>query len=339
MTEHLMKCIYCLEDKRSNLFTRDHVLPESFGSFEKNFTLINTVCGVCNEFFGKGIETYLARDTFEGGTLRYETNVKNLSEFKSIGKKGQLNIKISEGKCKGIYVYRDYSDRDGKILIKPCPQIGFLRICGDYEYYLLDKIQDKHKLNQNEYNLKDIISIRILACNPNHAKKLLNEKGFTIINLVDAGYPNDFNDKFLCEIERDVDDVIFRAIAKIGFNYLAYWEGIDFVIQSSFDPIRKYIRWGEKPDIPLKGVQKGPFFSDEKYSNKKRSGHIIAINWESNERSLVARISLINFMPYIIRLAKDDYGKYKHVKRGHFFNIKDRNILEMKYEQGIGYDD
>lgn len=74
------------------------------------------VCDVCNDFFGKNIEIHLARDTFEGGTLRYETNVKNPSDFKSIGKKGQLNIKISEGKYKGIYVYRDYSDRDGKIL-------------------------------------------------------------------------------------------------------------------------------------------------------------------------------------------------------------------------------
>ena len=327
-----MKCIYCLKDKESCFFkSREHVLPESFGSFRNNFTLKTMVCDVCNDFFGKNIEIHLARDTFEGGTLRYETNVKNPSDFKSIGKKGQLNIKISEGKYKGIYVYRDYSDRDGKILIKPCPQIGFLRICGDYEYYLLDKIPDKHKLNQNEYNLKDIISIRILACNPNHAKKLLNEKGFTIINLVDAGYPNDFNDKFLCEVERDVDVVIFRAIAKIGFNYLAYWEGTDFVIHNSFDLIRNYIMRGEKSDIPLRGMQKGPFFSDEKCSNKKRLGHIIAINWESNERSLIAQISLFNLMIYFIRLAKDASGKYKHIKKGHFFNIKDRNILEMGY--------
>ncbi|HAB54090.1 MAG TPA: hypothetical protein DCE80_18240 [Ignavibacteriales bacterium] len=325
----LMKCIYCLEDKRSNLFTRDHVLPESFGSFEKNFTLINTVCGVCNEFFGKGIETYLARDTFEGGTLRYETNVKNLSEFKSMGKKGQLKIKILKGKYKGAYVYTNDSNKDGGVLITPCPQIGFLKSCGDYEYYLLDKIPHKHNLNQSEYNLKDIRSIKVLACDPDDAKKILNEKGFVIENFRDIEIPNDFNDKFLCEVERDVDDTVFRAIAKIGFNYLAYWEGTDFVIQSSFDPIRKYIRCGKKPDIPLRGMQKGPFFSDEKYSSKKRLGHIIAINWESNERSLVARISLFNFMTYIIRLAKDDYGKYKHIKRGHFFNVKGRNILEM----------
>lgn len=324
-----MKCIYCLEDKGSNLFTRDHVLPESFGSFEKNFTLINTVCGVCNEFFGKGIETYLARDTFEGGTLRYETNVKNLSEFKSIGKKGQLKIKILEGKYKGAYCYRDCSNKDRNVLIKPCPQIGFLKSSGDYEYYLLDKIPDKHKLNQNEYNLKDIISIRILACDPNHAEKILNGKGFDIIILGDSGYPNDFNDKFLCEVEREVDDIIFRAVAKIGFNYLAYWEGADFVIQNSFNPIRNYIRWGEKPEIPLRGMRKGHCFSDERCSNKKRLGHIIAINWENEERSLVARISLFNLMIYFIRLAKDESGRYKNIKRGHFFNIKNRNILEM----------
>lgn len=171
----------------------------------------------------------------------------------------------------------------------------------------------------------------MFACDPNYAKKILNEKGFVIENFRDIEVPNEFNDKFLCEVERDVDDVIFRAMAKIGFNYLAYWEGTDFVIQNSFDPIRKYIRWGEKPDIPLRGMQRGPFFSGERCSNKKRLGHIIDINWESNERSLIARISLFNLMIYFIRLAKDDSGKYKHIKKSHFFNIKDRNILEMGY--------
>lgn len=52
-TEDFMKCIYCLEDKQSNYFkNREHVLPESFGSFKNNFTLKNMVCDVCNVFLG-----------------------------------------------------------------------------------------------------------------------------------------------------------------------------------------------------------------------------------------------------------------------------------------------
>lgn len=337
-----MKCIYCLEDKQSNYFkNREHVLPESFGSFKNNFTLKNMVCDVCNVFLGNNIEIYLARDTFEGGTLRYETNVKNPSKFKSIGKKGQLKIKILEGIYKGVYVYRDYSDENGTILIKPYSQIGFLQSSGDYKYYLLDETPQKSDLKQNEYNLKDIIPIRVLACDPNHAKKILNEKGFNIVNLNDIEVTNDISNNFLCtcEVEREIDDIVFRAAAKIGFNYLGYWEGTDFVCHNLFDPIRNYIRWGEKTDIPLRGMQKGPFFSDEKCANRKRLGHIITINWESNERSLVVRISLFNLMIYFIRLAKDESGKFKNIKRGHFFNIQGRNILEMKYGWGIGYDD
>jgi hypothetical protein len=70
-------------------------------------------------------------------------------------------------------------------------------------------------------------------------------------------------------------------------------------------------------------------FPDEEALKKKQAGHIIAIHWEEKEKSLVARVSLFNFAQYVVRLAKDEQGQYKHIKKGHFFNLRQMNILEL----------
>ena len=77
-----MKCIYCLEDKPIQSFTKvEHVLPQSFGSFQNNFTLHGAVCDECNQYFGDNLEIDLGRDTFEG-ISRHEYGTIGPKEFK-----------------------------------------------------------------------------------------------------------------------------------------------------------------------------------------------------------------------------------------------------------------
>ena len=47
-----LKCIYCLEDKDGEAFSRDHVIPKSFGIFDNKLTLINKLCEECNREMG-----------------------------------------------------------------------------------------------------------------------------------------------------------------------------------------------------------------------------------------------------------------------------------------------
>jgi len=52
-----MKCVYCVEDKPLSSFTKvEHVMPQSFGLFTNNLTLVNTVCDDCNQYFGDNLE-------------------------------------------------------------------------------------------------------------------------------------------------------------------------------------------------------------------------------------------------------------------------------------------
>lgn len=45
----LHRCIWCVTDKLESEFNVEHVMPQAFGTFEQNFTLIHTVCAACCE--------------------------------------------------------------------------------------------------------------------------------------------------------------------------------------------------------------------------------------------------------------------------------------------------
>jgi len=86
----------------------EHVMPQSFGRFKNNLTLIETVCDVCNEYFGNNLELDLGRGSWEG-LSRYTHGVKPPDQYKSHGARSGLTFKIREGKLKGAYATLKYS--------------------------------------------------------------------------------------------------------------------------------------------------------------------------------------------------------------------------------------
>lgn len=334
-----MKCIYCLEDKSDDHFTSaEHVIPQSFGLFRNNFvlnTLDNnkTVCNSCNDYFGKSLEIDLARDSFEG-TTRVEHKIKKPSEFKTLGKRSRLIIKTLEGPFKGCYAYREYSQQENKVLLKPFPQVGFLkRNSNEYEYFLLDQIPRRDSSIETKYNLNDSEGIIILGCDPTIGDDFLKNKGFTLKIKGVQEPPSKQDGNWLCEVEGKIDQKIFRAIAKIAFNYLAYFEGTKFVMHGDFDPIRKFIRIGEKADYPLIRVVNEAILADEKDSDRRRLGHIVTANWADDKASIIAQVSLFNWAKYYVSLARNFSGERRSITRGHFFNTYSQEIMEMGVEK------
>jgi len=332
-----MKCIYCLQEKTSSCFKKtEHVLPQSFGKFKNNLTLNikndprlkEVVCDECNDHFGKNLEISLGRDTFEG-MVRFEHEVKKTHEFKSPGKKSRLKIKIDEGSCKGAFAYREYSEIDDKIVIKPIPQIGFKKRENDttYEYFPLDEIPDKNFL-ENNFDLKAVKSIHVLGTDSETAKKYLSDKN---IPFKPAGesYPSGNMDDLGCEVTGRIDQIIFRALAKIGFNYLTYWAGPEFVLRQSFNPIRRFIRFGEKGDYPFVIIIEKTILGDEPVVGKRRVGHLITLDRSKNKQSIVSQVSLFNLMTYSVLLAINYNRNDFLLQRGSFFNIADNEIYEL----------
>lgn len=324
-----MKCIYCLQDKPECSFTKtEHIIPQSFGVFRNNFTLNEVVCDECNKFFGDKLEIYLARDTFEG-VSRFNLNIKESNQFKSLGKRSKLIIKVNEGPCSGSYAFLEFSPLDNKVILKPVPQIGFLNNNGEFKYFLLDEIPTIDFLEKEGFNIKISGSIVIFGCDLDRAKVLLAEKGINKFNFEGEKGFSEPNKDFLCIVKRVVDDVVVRPIAKIAFNYLAFWEGKDFVLDHSFDTIRNYIRFGIKPDYPFFLTVDDPILGDEPIEGLRRVGHLITVDWALDRTSIFAQVSLLNWMNYKVLLTRDFHRDKREITRGHFFNPINQEIFEL----------
>ena len=325
-----MICIYCLEDQTQSSFTKvEHVVPQSFGRFENNLTLHETVCDGCNKYFGDNLEIALARDTYEGG-LRFEYGLRQPSEFKSLGKKTRLTVRIHEGEFRGAYACREYSETQGGIIVKPVPQVGFRKaVDSEIGYYLLDAIPPKQYFDQNGYDLDQPGSIRIIPSTDVESIKLvLIEKGFTFKAHKDVD-PDHSEHDWLCKVEGTIDDTILRAVAKIGFNYLSHWQGCEFMLEGDFDPARRFIRYGVKPQYALIKIRQESILGDEPVEGKRRLGHLITVDWAADKRSVVAQVSIFNWLTYSICLARDFSGERRVIRKGHFFNPYNQQILEL----------
>jgi len=320
-----------------NSFTKaEHVLPQAFGKFRDNLTLHGVVCDTCNKYFGDNLELHLSRDSFEG-MARFDYDVKKQHEFKSLGKQSRLSIKVNEGTFKGAYAYRELSEQEGRITVKPIPQVGFKKSDGmGYEYFSLDRIPDKDYLDRN-FDLKKKKSIVTLGCSSEVAHEYFLKKGISFQADGDEDYLPETQANWECEVTGRIDQTIFRAIAKIAFNYLSYWTGSEFVIQRAFDPIRQYILRGEKASYPFVVILENAILSDEPVEGKRRLCHLIIFDKSKNGLSIVSKVSLFNLMTYSVFLAKDYQGIDFVVRKGQLFNVANGDILELAPEDRFVY--
>ena len=321
-----MKCIYCLDEKDENNFTKvEHVIPQSFGLFENNFTLKKCVCDECNQFFGDNLEMIVARDSFEG-LFRHELGIKKASDFVSLGKRSQLIIRAEDGPMKGAYGYRIYSPEHNKVLLSPLPQVGFRNTSGEFDFFLLDSLPSQEELDKLGYNLKIPGSILILGCDFDTAKEKLDKKRITFKIGGEQSFEYiDFNSL----IERTLDDNILRTASKIAFNYLAFWEGPEFVLDKSFDNIRSYIRIGKQAGYQLAIPNEKPILGDEPVYGRRRLGHIVTVGLATDGVSILGNVSLLNMFTYHVSLARGYTGVQRNITRGHFFDPSGHKILPL----------
>jgi hypothetical protein len=324
------KCIYCQAKRSKESFKRtEHVLPQSFGMFRHNLTLHGVVCDLCNQYFGDNLELPLARDTFEG-QLRFKHGVKNPEQFKSAGRKSRIVVRSIEGDFAGCYMCQEYVEEMRVIAWILIPQVGFLLAPDNkYEYFLLDDIPTKAELDNRGYQARHPRSIVGLKVGSEEITELLRVKGFSF-RYMGPVVSNEQLDTIVCNVTGTIDHVIFRAIAKIAFNYLAYWEGTDFVQHPDFHKAREYIRWGHVPVDALIRSDETAILQDDPREGPRTLGHLITVGPALYGRSILAQVSLFNWRRYLVHLARDFTGPRLRHGRGHLFNVADRHILTLK---------
>ena len=117
------------------------MLPQSFGRFRDNLTLLGVVCDDCNQFFGDELELYLARDTPDG-LSRFLVGGKDHAQFQSLGKRSSMAHKADSGPLRGAAVVQRVAE--GKLGVQPIPQVGFGETeDGPFEWFPVDALPSR----------------------------------------------------------------------------------------------------------------------------------------------------------------------------------------------------
>jgi HNH endonuclease len=326
-------CIYC--KSQENAFDREHVMPEAFGTFEpESLILYDTVCKPCNGHFGRGLELALSRDSMEA-VLRLRYGIKPASEAKKLPYR-RLELKVGQpGPWLGATVVLE-PDRTGEgIEPVPVPQVAFRwKTESEWTWFLERELGDTWRLAPYRGAPLGTLEIRILGpSSSDHARLVekLKEAGikFTQQRLLEQPMTEDGTIQL--QIAAQVDDTIFRAIAKIAFNYAAYVHGPGFVLRSDFDDARNYIRYGTHPRwTPVVRPFKAPILTDDLPHFRQTNGHLITFDWNYKQTGLVAQISLFNAITYRVLLCPRYSGLWRgNVRRGHHFDIESRVISPL----------
>lgn len=327
------KCIYCLTSKHENDFNREHVLPQSMGTYKKNFVLKKTVCQICNSAFGNELELFLGRDTFEG-LMRFELGTVK-SDDKKLGLK-RINTKNNEpGDWYGAIIDIHYDSAKEKVVATMIDQVGFFNEQSkQWDFFDISKCPDKNELETQGYKVSGERSVKLFfeKMTQEEFYITLKEKNILLNTDVEENLPTikKSGDSIAVKVNIDIDKIIYRSISKIALNYLAYHEGADFTLKKDFDPIREYIRYGTKMSFNHISISQKPILEDERRLGiKHNNNHIITMEWNKRKDRLRARISLFNIMTYEILLCNNFKSIYHPIAIGHTFCQKTGAITKL----------
>lgn len=311
------QCIYCRKHKILNDFSsREHVLPQSFGSFTPNNILLNDslkrlkhVCNKCNNAFSK-LELWFARDSFEGYILRS----KFISRTSNESERQRLKIIVAEGEYKGLHMELESA---GNVI--PSPQISLQRKNGERDYFLLNEISS---IKIENYDLK-ANSLKAYGLSIEDTEQTYKNLGINFDYQGECLLPISFN----CAISSIIDRVIKRTISKIAFNFFAYYNYKYISLDPSFDPLRNYIL-KDKGNIPIQ-VTDEPILFDERVNGMGKVGYIIIMNCD-RQGHIIIKVSPFNHITYTIRLSEQRYAKLK-IGFGKFFDTYSKEIFDIKH--------
>ena len=212
-------------------------------------------------------------------------------------------------------------------------QIGFRRKGSAETRWLLESQVSVETLA--EYRTAQAGNVEMLILGPTEAdRKRVEDKvraaGISITNKRDVAGQTQLNEQIATEVSTQLDSDILRALAKIGFNYVACVHGADFVLRSDFDALRNYIRYAVEPGYPLVVLASGGILTGEPRGLKFTDGHLITFQWNASLRGLLARVSLFNQAVYHVLFCVEYSGIWSNeLECGHDFDIETGEVSPL----------
>lgn len=321
-----MNCVYCKNPITQNNTSEEHVFPQSFGCPD-SWTM-DCVCIECNIGFGKSIERFLAGDSLEGLWRLQKIGSRSKKPIRRTRLKIHIPNEDKYGEFKGAVVYCDFSKKDSLILPS---QIVLKDDEGNRKYFLLDDLEKEEIKNDlNRYKEKGYWILAHNASEEQKAIEKMKQVGIDFRPQKRGALPTNAGEEdgtLQVLVEGIIDDVLFRAIAKIAFNYLAKVKGAEFTLDSKFDTIREYIKTGVKPNFKIVEIKEGHILAEETNNKYIFEGHIFTIQTKSNH--IIGKVSLSNTFAFYYVVNLGELEVWHDLKSGHAYSLKDDKIIEL----------
>ena len=328
-----MRCIYCFETKTPADCNREHVIPEAFGRFRDSIVLHQLVCTDCNSYFGATLDHHLARRSPEG-LERYGWGIKSASEAAKFQYGDTLiEVELGDEGWSGALVRRVPGPELGETFIELLPQVAFPRLDGNGM-----KSFDETQVRRGDWRADPSIAafdakeIRILAPDDDSYARLrqsLADQGISFREEREVGLPRLQPCEEVTVHQRFVlSPTMKRALAKIAFNYLASVDPASALL-AGFDPVRRYIRWGTEPAVPIVHLVRYTRLGIVDGEGRVPVGHYVTREKALQDRAVLAHLSLFQWATYLVVLAHEVPRTLQGVPSGRFFNLKDMTAYQI----------
>jgi len=321
-------CIYCRAITSKDGFARpEHVMPRAFGNFKTNFTIF-CVCEGCNQWFGDNLEVSFARNSAEG-LMRLFSGLKSSAEAAQIGG-NRLDIAAGESAMFAGAKSRFTPDVQREVLVASyVPQVGFavsekapatmfsevdltvevVSRFADHECIVVGETEEDYDRLMRKLSECGFRSESVLWCRPDQSLPLVREE---------------------VAVHYRLDDIVFRTVAKIAFNYLAFVAGAEFCLLADFDAFRAFVRYGQGDWRTFLRLSTAPILFDERRLGVMQTqNHLLVVEWHPNVAVPMASVKLFNDIHYRLRFAQGMENVWRELRSGHAFDFQNRRIAPL----------
>jgi hypothetical protein len=316
-------CIYCHKVGKS--FPKEHVVPRAFGHFRDNLTL-DCVCRDCNAFFSRELELFLTRDSAEALLrVRYGLNVKGGRQ--RLGKSKLIIRVISPGDWYGARLAAERIDTGNAITAEPLPQVAF-RKHGETEWtwFLEEELDERERWERYRTDA----DTKIVGKPDAVVQRIIDKMARLGIKFKQMGTFEKHGGMVEVFAEAMLDDIIFRGIAKIAVNFLAYLKSAEFVLRPEFNGVREYVRFGKKAPMPFVIASNFPILRGDNARYRQTNGHIVVLDWDRMQKGIVCMVSLFNHLTYHARLCEHYSGLWHRIEDGRHFDWQSGTISRVQ---------
>jgi hypothetical protein len=315
----MYRCIYCLRSLSEGQFNREHVMPRHLGHFRESFVLHNSVCLECNEFLGRQLENWLGRHSYEG-LLRFRFGQKPIAALQEFRGRG-VSVRLPPGSpWAGAILILIADPETGELKLDLTPQIGVKRPADTgFRFFTVKEFQ---AAADEQIGKERGSAFKIIGLGQSGSEETISIVRERIPDLKIQGAmpsPPIANGEVIAEITATINDLLARSIAKIAFNYLSYISGTSFVLDSAFNDIRRFIRYGGDSWRTFVRTRAEPIVVNDRIWYGSVRAHLITIDWPEREPTIVSSVFLFNETMYDVKLGSRPSLLWRPIRSGHAF--------------------